>query len=122
MIYRLAALCVAGCLLGASAQAQAPGQWRVYMSLQGGPATFCQDVAHLWVRESDGKFRLFDARNKFEGWSLPMAPDGSIKAVEVRDGLRGNKQVRVTIPAGTGPRSFDVLELGYACRYHFEPR
>lgn len=122
MILYLAALCFASCLLGASAQAQAPGHWRVYMSLHGGPATFCQDVAHLWVREGDGKFHLFDARNRFEGWSLPMAADGSITALEVRDGLRGNKQVRVTVPPGSGPRSFAVLELGYACRYHFEPR
>lgn len=121
MTYRLAALCLAGCLLGVSAQAQTPGQWRVSMALLSGPGNYCQDGANLWVREAEGKFRLFDARNRFEGWSLPMAADGSITALEVQDALRANRKVRVTVPPGNGPRPFDMLELGQACRYRMSP-
>ena len=110
-----------GRLLGASAQAQAPGHWRVYLSLTSGPIGYCTSVAHLWVRESNGKFSLFDARNKAESWTVPMAPDGSIAAAETRDDLN-RRPVRVTVPPGSGPGNFDILDLSQACRYRMEPR
>ena len=121
MFRQLAVLCLAGGLLGVSAQAQAPGHWRVYLGLVSGPIGYCTGAAHLWVRETNGKFSLFDARNKAESWTLPMAADGSIAAAETRDDLN-RRPVRVTVPAGSGPRPFDILDLNQACRYRMEPR
>jgi len=49
-----------------------------------------------------------------------MAADGSVKA-EVRNPF-GNNQYRLTVPSGDKPRTFEILDLKWACRFKMEPR
>ena len=119
----LGRLIVAGavvCLLSVGVSAQAPTQWRVRQQLTQGPTNHCSSVRDLWVREDGGLFRLFDGENRHEAWAMPMAADGSIAEVEVLNKL--NRHIlRVTVPAGRGPRKFLILDTRDACRWEHLP-
>lgn len=107
-------------LLGAQAYAQpAERSWRVYLKIISGQNNWCIFGGHFWAREGDGKFKMFNPENRVELWSLPMAADGSVAGETKFPG--SNRPIRVTIPAGSNPRAFDILDLSMACRYRMEP-
>lgn len=107
-------------LLGPLAHAdQAERSWRVYLKLTSGQNNFCIFGGHFWAREGKGIFKMFNPENRVELFSLPMAADGSVAGEIKFPG--SNRPWRVTIPAGSAPREFDILDLAYACRYRMQP-
>ena len=112
-------------LLGAHAYAQAPAQapaersWRVMMKLISGTGSFCNYGNVNTVREGNGKFRLMNREGATEVWAIAQAADGSVSGETRSHGA--NRPLRVTVPAGTSPRAFDVLDLQQVCRMVFEP-
>jgi hypothetical protein len=80
----------------------------------------CITADFAWIRTEPGKLRFFDANNKKQIWAANMAEDGSVKDAEVRSGY-SNHLYRVSVPAGTAPRAFDLVDLTSVCRYRVEP-
>lgn len=105
--------------LGLAPGASAQEQWRVQWKLISG-SNFCNVADFGWIRAGAGKFRFFDTHNKKEIWAADMSEDGSVKDVQVRSGY-SNRPYRVTVPPGTAPRAFDLLDLTYVCRIRMEP-
>lgn len=111
-----------GCLLSGPGRADTPGHWPVYLALESGSSGVCIDTANLWVGEGAGKFSLYVSKS-FAAWTLPMAADGSIAAAETLDQSTPSfrRHIRVTVPAGSGPRAFEILDMTFACRYRLKP-
>lgn len=113
-IVAVAALC------GVGLRAQAQGGERAYkviVTVVSGNSNFCVSE-HFWVRESGGKFRLFDLNNKKELWALPMAADGSVNG-EAR--IPFGHMWRLNVPPGSGPRAWTAINLSQACNYRIVP-
>jgi hypothetical protein len=107
-------------LVGAGARAEAAERtWSVQLKLVSGTAPTCVPSARLVVREGDGKFRLLSPTQNFEIWSLPMAADGSVAGETVN--AYNKAPVKVSVPAGTAARAFDVLDKSTMCGYRWDP-
>ena len=104
-------------LIVAPARAHAD-EWPVSMGLESGNTTYCYSFQGA-VSEDDGKFSL---RSVGFGklWSLPTAGDGSVIG-ETKAGLLTNTANsgihKVSVPAGKGPRNFEVENLTWGCRW-----
>lgn len=112
-------LCVALWGIGNTSKANAQLQWKGQWALVSG-SNQCNAADFVWIREGGGKFRFFDSRNAKQIWAVDQAPDGSVNA-EVRSGY-SNRPYRVTVPAGTQPRGFDMIDLTWVCRIRIDPR
>lgn len=115
---RLLAVLVASTVhFQAQAQASTEQAYKVVLQVVSGNGNFCISE-YFWIREGNGKFRLFDSNNKKELWSLPRGADGAV---------RGDARIpfghtwRVTVPAGDKPRSFTAINLVHACNYRIDP-
>ena len=111
-------------LLAAFVCAPAPAHaadrsWEIQLKLVSGTAPPCVPTAKLAVREGDGKFTLFSPTQNFELWSLPMAADGSVAGETVN--AFNKAPVKVSVPAGTAPRAFEVLDKSTMCGYRWDP-
>lgn len=111
-------------LAGQRNNAGAGGQntWRVYAQLQSGQSTYCSNGGNLWVFESVGRLSLAVVKEpppNAKLFTLPMLPDGSVLA-EQKNPLN-NRMIRLIVPAGSGPREFDSVDLIHGCRHRFKP-
>lgn len=97
---------------------QAPAPWVVNLKLLSGPSN-CTATFTRAVREQGNAFTFLDADGKSTIWSVTMAADGSVAPVETRG---GNQRLKVAVPAGKGPRAFDVQNLGSGCVWKAEPK
>lgn len=97
---------------------QAAAPWFVNMKLVGGPSSCTANYAR-GVREQGNAFNFLDAEGKATIWTVSAAGDGSVAPVETK---AGTQRLRVTVPAGKGPRAFDVLNLGNGCAWKAEPK
>lgn len=117
-IRTLLAVLVAGTIHPqAQAQASTEQAYKVVLQVVSGNSNFCVSE-YFWIREGNGKFRLFDLNNRKELWSLPMGADGAVRG-EAR--IPFGHLWRVTVPAGDKPRSFTVINLNQACNYRVDP-
>jgi hypothetical protein len=119
---RTGLVCISAALLAASGTAafaqQAAAPWFVNMKLVSGPST-CTANYTRGVREQGNVFNFLDADGKAAIWTVSTAGDGSVAPVETKG---GTQRLRVTVPAGKGPRAFDVLNLGNGCAWKAEPK
>lgn len=111
----LATLCAFGTY--SVAQTKNERAYRVLVAVVSGNGNFCISE-YFWIREGNGKFRLFDLNNKKELWSLPMRDDGSVSG-EAR--IPFGHAWKVAVPPGDKPRSFTVVNLSQACNYRIDP-
>lgn len=103
---------------GMAAAQPAPAPWFVNMKLTSGPSS-CSTNYVRGVREQGNAFTFLDANGKETLWTATMAADGSVAPMETK---AGNARLKVTIPAGKGPRAFDVQNLGSGCVWKAEPK
>jgi len=101
-----------------AAAQQAPAPWFVNMKLVSGPSS-CNANYARGVREQGTAFTFLDANGKETIWTVTMAADGSVAPVETKG---GSQRLKVTVPAGKGPRAFDVQNLGTGCVWKAEPK
>jgi hypothetical protein len=89
--------------------------WRVTTKLLSGSSFCAGGMAE--VREFGRRFSLHVLNNpSLVLWSITMAADGSAQG-EVRGpsvGGTGSSRINVNIPAGSGPRDFEYVNLTYA--------
>lgn len=103
---------------GMAAAQQGPAPWFVNMKLASGPSS-CNTNYTRGAREQGTAFTFLDANGKEAIWTVTMAADGSVAPVETK---AGNARLKVTIPAGKGPRIFEVQNLGTGCVWKAEPK
>jgi hypothetical protein len=111
---------LAAVLVPAGGWAQAAG-WRLTMQLvSGSPA--CDEGDRGSVSIARGTLSFFHQGEPFARWTVPLAADGSAqaRAKALSDKLHLD-YVRVTVPAGTGPREIAMLTEESACRYRLIP-
>ncbi len=103
---------------GMAAAQQAPAPWFVNMKLASGPSS-CNANYTRAVREQGTAFTFLDANGKETIWTVTAAADGSVAPVETKG---GSQRLKVTVPAGKGPRAFEVQNLGTGCVWKAEPK
>ena len=101
---------------GSAQQDAAP--WFVNMKLVSGPASCSADYTRA-VSEQGGTFTFLNSEGKASIWTVSTGADGSVAPVETKG---GNQRLKVTVPAGKGPRAFDVQNLGTGCVWKAEPK
>ena len=109
---------VLSAFIGSATAQQAPAPWFVNLKLLSGPSN-CTATFTRAVREQGNAFTFLDADAKATIWTVSMAADGSVAPVETKG---GNQRLKVAVPAGKGPRAFDVQNLGSGCVWKAEPK
>lgn len=104
--------------IGSAAAQPAPAPWFVNMKLVSGPSSCSANYTRA-VREDAKGFNFLDAEGKAIVWTVSTAADGSVAPVETKG---GNQRLKVSVPAGKGPRPFDVQNLGSGCVWKAEPK
>jgi hypothetical protein len=104
--------------IGSAAAQQTPAPWFVNLKLLSGPSN-CPANFIRAVREQGNGFTFLDAEAKSAIWTVSMAGDGSVAPVETKG---GSQRLKVSVPAGKGPRPFDVQNLGSGCVWKAEPK
>jgi|EndMetStandDraft_8_1072994.scaffolds.fasta_scaffold41796_4 hypothetical protein len=94
-------------------------EWPAYATLVSGQNTFCSNGGPVLIVEGEGTFTAMTRNKKLTGWSVPMAADGSARA-DTKSAFV-NRPVRIVVPAGTAPRTFETVDLSQACRFRFDP-
>lgn len=117
--YRIArALCaasIAGFVLLATPAYSETHEWLAYVQRVSGGASQCPDGGSPWIREGNGKFVMLSKDKKFEIWSIARNPDGSAKGESYSNLTKAKLQV--VIPPGTGPRTFEYVNVAYGCTF-----
>jgi hypothetical protein len=103
---------------GVATGQQPAAPWFVTLKLVSGPASCIQSMTRA-VREEGSTFTFLDDKGQSSIWTVAVAGDGSVAPVETKG---GNQRLKVTVPAGKGPRAFEVMNLGNGCVWKAEPR
>jgi hypothetical protein len=103
---------------GIATAQQAAAPWFVNMKLVSGPSS-CNANYTRAVQERGNAFTFLDGEGKASIWTVSTAGDGSVAPVETKG---GHQRLKVTVPAGKGPRAFDVLNIGTGCLWKAEPK
>ena len=92
--------------------------WRSYYQAAIGGGTRCAAGA-VDVWETPRTFSLHLQNSQWEIWSVDLADDGSADKTFLAQGVGpGNRpEIRVTIPAGRGPRTFRIFNRYQNCDY-----
>ena len=110
---------LAAIVCGAVRAEAADRTWDVQLKHISGTSPNCVPSAQLAAREGDGKFSLVSPAQNFVLWSLPTAADGSAAGETIN--AYNQAPVKVSVPAGTAPRPFEVLDKSTMCGYRWDP-
>ena len=92
-------------------------RWSTHIHIVSG-STLCV-ARRAEVEESNGKFSLMVAGTNLPNWTVSLMADGSASA-ETKAPTMGAFSaaiIRVSIAAGSGPRSFEFWNLTHGCHY-----
>ncbi len=110
------------CLLGWPTLAEEKFRiWRTDYTPEPGNSRCYRGSVDVW--ESAQTFSLHLENSNWEIWSMHLAADGSAERELKAQGISPSDKplVRVTIPAGRGPRTFQIVNLTLSCRYTMVP-
>jgi len=102
-----------------SGLAQTGQEWKVSFQLVSGNKS-CGAGGRGTIEVKDGVLTVFSEGMSSPNWKIQLAADGSANAVVgiVDHPTRG---VRVTVPAGTGPREIQAVSERYSCVFRYIP-
>ncbi len=103
------------------AAAQAPQEWPIVVEHAPENAATCAPGSGTpAIRVQDGSLSLVFASFPQPIWSVKPAPDGSFDAVV--PSYADANGVRITVPAGTGPRPIQTRQQSKPCAYRLVPK
>ena len=107
------------------ASPQAATEWRAQVTQTGGSTAYCLPNARVVVRIKGEVLMLHIAANERVAMTIALEEDGSAAAETVLQlaaaGVGARCRARIIIPAGSGPRSFEIVTYSQGCRYRVEP-
>lgn len=109
----------AACLLSGAASA---AEWRVTFTLVAGNASTCMagSANKYWAIEEGKALLVTNPTKRYRFMTIQLQPDGSA-AGDFPFEMQRIEQVRVKVPAGSGPRVFEFLTIANACTVRVDP-
>jgi hypothetical protein len=99
--------------------AQTGQEWPVTMQQTAGNTTTCSPGGKGKIQVKDGEMALLVGGSQTPNWKIKLAADGSFDAVAPAAFSRGG--VKVTVPAGNGPRAINTVQQSQVCSYRIIP-
>jgi hypothetical protein len=99
-------------------------EWTVVLILTAGNLTTCTQSAYdkYTVVEENGTLTLNSLNKRVRNMTVPLKPDGSaVGDFQMQLGGTQWEPVRVKVPAGSGRRQFQYLNLKNVCSFRADP-
>ena len=97
-------------------------EWRATFTTISGNASTCtaSSANKWWIIEENNTLVVANSTKRTRHLTIKLQPDGSA-AGDFSLELQRIEQVRVKVPAGSGPRVFEFLTLANACTVRVDP-
>jgi len=97
-------------------------EWRATFTTVAGNISTCPQSSGFkyWVLEEGNTLVVTNPTKRTRHLTIQLQPDGSA-AGDFPLQFQRTEQVRVKVPAGSGPRAFEYLMLANACTIRIDP-